>query len=116
MRVRPCSLLACLLGCVPVASGYGMAENSPIHERAVRECATCHPAQAKPHPTTSMAHAMELPAECEILESHPMLTFQTGSYSYRIERRGKQSIYSVTDGHQSISVPIGWAFGLGLAG
>lgn len=109
-------MVACLLVSALGVPRSGMAEHPGDSDRSIRECATCHPAQAKPHPTTSMAHAMELPAECEILESHPVLTFQTGSYSYRIERRGKQSIYSVTDGHQSISVPIGWAFGLGLAG
>ena len=63
-----------------------------------------------------MAHAMELPAECAILKSHPLLTFQDGPYSYRIERRGNQSIYTVTDGKQTVTAPIGWAFGLGLAG
>jgi Zn finger protein HypA/HybF involved in hydrogenase expression len=84
--------------------------------RAVRECATCHPAQAKFHPSTSMAHAMELPTECTILKSHAVLTFKEGVYSYRIERRGNDSIYSVTDGKQTIEVPIGWAFGLGNAG
>jgi hypothetical protein len=84
--------------------------------RVVRECAACHPNQAKPHPTTSMAHAMELPPEATILKSHPLLTFQGGSYSYRIERKGDQSIYTVTDGHETLTVPIGWAFGLGVAG
>ncbi len=87
-----------------------------IPSRAVRECATCHPAQAKLHPETSMAHAMELPAECTILKSHPLLTLKEGIYSYRIERKGNESIYSVTDGKQTIAVPIGWAFGLGSAG
>ncbi len=63
-----------------------------------------------------MAHAMELPAECDILKSHPVLTYRSGPYSYRIERQGEASTYSVSDGAQTISVPIGWAFGLGLAG
>lgn len=116
MKVRTCFLLVCWLGCMSEASVYGMSEVSVVHDRSIRECVTCHPAQAKPHPATSMAHAMELPAECEILKSHPVLTFRSGSYSYRIERKGDESIYSVSDGTQTISVPIGWAFGLGLAG
>lgn len=89
---------------------------SGLPSRAVRECATCHPAQAKFHPPTSMAHAMELPAECAILKSHPLLTFKEGVYFYRIERKGNESIYSLTDGKQTIAAPIGWAFGLGNAG
>lgn len=63
-----------------------------------------------------MAHAMELPVECTILRSHSLLTFKEGIYSYRIERKGNESIYSVTDGKQTIEAPIGWAFGLGSAG
>lgn len=84
--------------------------------REVRACASCHPAQAKPHPATSMAHAMELVPECNILKEHPLLTYTEGKYSYRIERRGDQSIYSISDGQEVRNYPIGWAFGQGLAG
>ena len=63
-----------------------------------------------------MAHAMELPAECAILKAHPDLTFQDGPYSYRIERQSDASKYTVSDGKQTITVPLGWAFGLGRAG
>ena len=84
--------------------------------RAVRQCATCHPAQAKPHPETSMAHALELTGECAILRDHPVLTFKNGPYSYRIERKGKDSIYSVSDSQGTFAVPILWAFGLGSVG
>jgi hypothetical protein len=82
----------------------------------VRECATCHPAEGKAQPVTSMANALQTIAECRILKENPLLTFQEGKYSYRIERKGEQSIYSVTDGRQTISVPLGWALGLGSAG
>jgi len=47
----------------------------------IRECARCHPAEAKPHPATSMARAMEVPAECAILRTHPVLTLNKGKYS-----------------------------------
>ena len=89
---------------------------SSVHSRAVRECVSCHPAQAKVHPETSMAHAMELPSECAILKSHPVLTFKKGPYSYRIAREGDASVYTVTDGQETITVPLRWAFGLGRAG
>jgi len=59
---------------------------------------------------------METSSECGILKAHPLLTFKSGNYSYRIERKGDQSLYSVTDGVQTITVPVGWAFGLGQAG
>lgn len=87
-----------------------------VFPQPVRQCAACHPAQAKPQPQTSMAHALELPAECAILQQHPVLTFKEGAYSYRIERRGATSLYTVTDAKETMSAPIGWAFGLGNAG
>lgn len=89
---------------------------NPAPSRAVRQCGTCHPAQAKPHPETSMAHALELTSECAILQDHAVLTFKTGPYSYRIERKGRESIYSVSDSQETFSVPILWAFGLGSVG
>ncbi len=94
-----------------------VSAQQPLHNfREVRNCATCHPAQARLHPSTSMAHAMETVAECSILRQHPVLNAQLEQYSYRIERRGDQSIYTVTDGVQTFSTPLGWAFGLGAAG
>jgi hypothetical protein len=79
-------------------------------------CATCHKQQAQTQPATSMGHALELVEDCSILRDHPKLTFQHGRYSYTITRQGNRSIYRVTDGADTITVPIGWAFGLGEAG
>lgn len=83
---------------------------------AVVTCANCHKQQAQTQPATSMGHALELVENCAILREHPKLTFQFGPYKYTITREGDRSIYSVTDGTTSITVPIGWAFGLGEAG
>ena len=63
-----------------------------------------------------MAHAAETPQESLILYGQPLLTFTEGRYSYRIERRGEQSIYSVTDGKDTLEVPISWAVGAGRIG
>jgi len=62
-----------------------------------------------------MAHALETVEECETLSAHPLLTFKAGKYSYRIERRGDQSIYSVSDGVQTLTMPIRWAMGASSA-
>ena len=59
---------------------------------------------------------MELVPECKILKAHALMTFTEGSFLFRIERKGDQSIYSVSDGQQTLTYPIGWAFGQGLAG
>src|SRR5882762_8106256 len=58
-------------------------------------CASCHRAQVVTQPATSMAHALETVAECEILRAHPKLTFRDGAYSYEILREENRSIYKV---------------------
>lgn len=58
-----------------------------------------------------MAHALETAADCAILSSHRLLTVEEGKYSYVIERKGDQSIYSVSDGVQTLTMPIRWAMG-----
>jgi hypothetical protein len=78
----------------------------------VRECARCHPAEAKPHPATSMARAMQHPAGSAILEGHAVLTAKKGEYSYHIEK----NLYTVSDGTGTLTFPIQWSFGLGDAG
>ena len=62
-----------------------------------------------------MARALETVEECRILTDHPLLTGSFGKYSYRIERKGDQSIYSVTDGAATITIPVRWAMGASSA-
>lgn len=77
-------------------------------------CAKCHP-EARTQPSTHMARALENVELCSILIDHPLLTATYGKYSYRIERKGTQSIYSVTDGASTISTSIRWALGASSA-
>ena len=98
------------LAMLVIAMSMAGAQDAP------QACAACHPAQAKPQPATSMGHALESVSDCGILRAHPLLTFAGDNYLYRIERKGDQSIYSVSGAGQAISVPIAWAFGLGSAG
>jgi Cytochrome c554 and c-prime len=62
-----------------------------------------------------MAQAMENASDCAILIRNPLLTFVQGSYSYRIERRGNQSFYTVTSGKESLTLPIRFAVGSSVA-
>ena len=79
-------------------------------------CAECHANKVKSHAKTTMGRALEIVATAEILTKHPKLTFRAGNYSYEILRQGEQSIYSVTDGKETIALPILYVFGLGQAG
>jgi hypothetical protein len=75
-----------------------------------KACVPCH-TQAKTQPHTSMGQALETAEGCDVLIDHPVLTVTVGKYSYRIERKGNQSEYSVTDGVETITAPIRWAMG-----
>ncbi len=82
--------------------------------RAGSACAQCH-WQANSQPDTSMGRALETVKECRILIDHPLLTVKEGGFSYRIERKGDQSLYSVSDGLQRLEMPIRWAMGASSA-
>ena len=83
-----------------------------VGNKACAECHTQNETQAK----TPMAKALEMVAECEILQANPKLTLKSGTYLYSIERKNNQSIYSVTDGKETIAAPILYALGQGKAG
>ena len=79
-------------------------------------CASCHQKQAQSQPKTPMAHALERPAQCSILQKHPLMTFREGAYSFQIATADGKAIYTVTDGVNTVTTPIGWALGQGGAG
>jgi len=58
-----------------------------------------------------MAHGLETVEECKVLSAHPLLALTVGKYSYRIERHGDDSSYSVSDGVETLTMPIRWAMG-----
>jgi hypothetical protein len=63
-----------------------------------------------------MAQALERVDACSILKLHPELGFQEGPYRTRITRQGDRSILAVTNGDETLTVPLLWAFGRGRAG
>jgi len=77
-------------------------------------CGKCHE-EGRTQPATDMAHALETVEQDRILSDHPLLTVTDGKYSYRIERKGDQSLYSVTDGTATMTMPIRWAMGVSSA-
>lgn len=60
-----------------------------------------------------MGRAMLLPGMDAALASHPKLTFQKGIFTYTVETRDGRSSYTVSDGTQTITLPIQWNFGEG---
>jgi hypothetical protein len=69
-------------------------------------CAECHVAIFRSQSATPMAAALKPASDSAILQAHPRLVFQSGRFSYLIARLGRQTIFTVTDGAESISATI----------
>jgi hypothetical protein len=63
-----------------------------------------------------MAQALEPVSRSAILKQHPNLSFQEGPYQSKITRDGERTVLTVTDGHETVTAPLLWAFGRGQAG
>lgn len=63
-----------------------------------------------------MTRALDPISQCRILAGNVNLTFQRGAWKYSIRRENGRVIYRVTDGAQSFSAPLEYAFGQGRAG
>ena len=74
-------------------------------------CASCHAQKSGSQSHTAMGHALRIAAESDVLRSHARMTFRAGAYSYEIVSDGRQNRYRVTDGKETISEPILYAFG-----
>ncbi len=104
LRKASCSLLFLVI--FLSGSGFASAPSNP--------CAQCH-SEALSQRATNMAHALETVERSKILIDHPLLSANNGRYFYKIERKGDQSLYSVTDGITTIIMPIRWAMGASSA-
>src|SRR5215831_14504631 len=63
-----------------------------------------------------MAIAMEPVNVSKVLTANPKMSVSIGGYRYEITRKGNESIYSVSDGKETIALPVLYAFGQGKAG
>src|SRR4026208_86199 len=79
-------------------------------------CGECHKKHFASHGQSGMAEAMEPVAGSKVLSNNPKLSMRVGPSTYEITRNGKQSTYSVTDGKDTLSFPIVYAFGQGKMG
>ncbi|HEY1580597.1 MAG TPA: multiheme c-type cytochrome [Terracidiphilus sp.] len=105
LPVRGIPSLILLLLVVPV---FGWAKAGEAN--SATSCAKCHE-EGRTQPATEMAHALETGEDDPILSEHPVLTATLGAYSYRIERKGGESLYTVSDGTATMTLPIRYAMG-----
>ena len=99
----------------PLSKWRPTSDHSGLRYVGSRACAGCHTEEAS-QLETPMAHAMSAALDCNILSANARLQFRNGPFSYQITRQGDRSIYTVTDGANSISEPILYCFGKGVAG
>jgi hypothetical protein len=126
--LRPISFVVLILGLwlFPFARGQNQrnpfSKWRPTHElTGVRyvgssACAQCHAPLTSKRLANLMSRALEPVESCEILKAHPRLNFRNGAFTYQIVREGNRSIYTISDGLNSISEPILYCFGQGKAG
>jgi hypothetical protein len=98
--------------------GFWPTRDTPSRDEFVGTdtCAQCHGVKVSSQKKTPMARAAMSASLSDILNTHPLMVFGPGKYEYRIETRKSQSRYSVSDGKQSLSFPLLWAFGTGRVG
>jgi len=73
-------------------------------------CSTCH-VEAIGQSSTLMNQALQVGSTNPSLQASPRLTFSKGGYTYRVETKTGRTVYQVSDGKQTISLPIRWSFG-----
>jgi Cytochrome c554 and c-prime len=75
-------------------------------------CAGCHSQEAKSQPQTAMGIAIQMPGNQHVLKRPAKWTLDANGYHYSVE----DGTYTVSNGAQSLSLPIRYAFGIGLSG
>lgn len=74
-------------------------------------CRECHAEKFADQATTAMRRTAFHADASSALHAHPRLAFEVGPYRYLIETDANHSLYSVTNGKQTLSSPLLWAFG-----
>jgi hypothetical protein len=78
-------------------------------------CAECHQALAKSQNQHSMAHTAQFPSESAVLKRGDA-TYKDGPFSFKIYDQDGRVYYSVSNGAETFSTPLLWAFGSGSVG
>lgn len=98
--------------------GFWPTKGTYAREEFVGEplCAKCHANEAATWATSPMAQASVLPKDSAVLQQFPNMALHSGPYSFAITKTASDWNFSVTDGSQTISEPILWAFGFNHKG
>ena len=103
-----------------LAPGWWPRKGTEVRERYVGSaaCAACHAQIVDLQKTSPMASA-SMPANESAFARLGItgpLRFSTGTYKFEIAQSAGGPVYSASDGAQSVSTPMSWAFGSGHFG
>ena len=76
-------------------------------------CSTCHVQEAASQPKTPMGQALLTSGHNPLFQGNKSLRFKAGRFAYDIATHGDETTYTVSDGTNSIALPIRWTFGSG---
>jgi hypothetical protein len=79
-------------------------------------CAKCHSRITASQEATSMARTLMPAGEADVIHSRSDLAFRNGKYLYRIRAKDGTPELEVTDGQNTITANLIWAFGTGKVG
>jgi hypothetical protein len=99
MTAIACAAVAAALLCALPVPRPVIAQHAK--SKAPVTCATCHNGVATSYATAPMRHAMEPQGANPALAAH----------TYRVQTKDGQSTYSVSDGTDTLTLPIHWIFG-----
>lgn len=99
-------------------AGFWPTQNATSREGFVgaETCASCHASIFATQQTTPMGATAAHVGNSEILRSHPKLSFSFGAYRAEIKTEGGRAAYTVTNGKDTRSANLLWAFGTGRVG
>ncbi len=138
----PCTIALCLLwGRTSVprveadATSEAIASSIPTSDRVQRpgwwptrgdasreeyagpeSCTKCHAAIAASYKQMAMSRASEPVSASQPLRKHGEFTFELAPYKYSLVTSADKDLYTVSDGRQTLSQELGWAFGVGHMG
>lgn len=105
----------CAVALVPVCLGVfaGARATAAVPQSS---CLPCHEKQVTGAQANRMTRALSPAESTAVPAADETLNFDEGRYRYRVRREGNRVVYQVSDGEQSLSVPLKWAFGAGHTG
>lgn len=98
--------------------GFWPTKSAPSRDDFVgaQVCGSCHADKLATQQRTAMAQTAHRAADSEVLKEFPKLTFENSHIHYEIRSENRQPTFTVSDGAQSVSSKLLWAFGNGRVG